>query len=110
MALEVVPYDPRWVEEFEAERERIARALGPLARRIDHHGSTSVSGLAAKPVIDIQVSVDALQPMAAYAEPLATLGYLHAPDADDAVCPFFHRPADWPHSHHIHVVERGGIE
>src|SRR5688572_9635198 len=40
----------------------------------------------------------------------ARLGYTHVPHADDAVCPFFHRPADWPHTHHVHVVETGDIE
>ena len=32
------------------------------------------------------------------------------PHADDSFCPFFHRPIQWPHSHHVHVVERGGRE
>ena len=109
--LHVVPYDPGWVTAFVAERTRLAEALGPLARRIDHNGSTSVPGLAAKPVIDIQISVDRLQPLDAYAAPLQTLGYTHLPHAeDDFVCPFFHRPATWPHTHHIHVVEHGGDE
>lgn len=52
-----VPYGPAWPREFEAERERIARVLGDVALRIDHVGSTSVPGLAAKPVIDIHISV-----------------------------------------------------
>jgi GrpB-like predicted nucleotidyltransferase (UPF0157 family) len=108
--LEIAPYDPAWAAAFEDERERLARALGALARRIDHNGSTSVTGLAAKPIIDIQVSVDALQPLAAYREPLSALGYTHVPDPDDAVCPFFHRPQTWPHTHHVHVVQHGGAE
>jgi GrpB-like predicted nucleotidyltransferase (UPF0157 family) len=108
--LQISPYDPRWVLEFEAERDRIARALGEFARRIDHNGSTAVPRLAAKPIIDIQVSVEQLQPLRAYAEPLAILGYVHAPHADDSVCPFFHRPGAWPHTHHVHVVEHGGDE
>ena len=108
--LQIMPYDPSWAFEFETERDRISRALGQLARRIDHNGSTAVPGLEAKPIIDIQVSVEKLNPIRAYAEPLAGLGYRHAPHSDDAVCPFFHRPSEWPHSHHIHVVESGGVE
>ena len=108
--LEVVPYDPRWPGAFEAEALRLRQALGVLAVRIDHHGSTAVPGLAAKPIIDIQVSVAALQPLAGYGEPLRTIGYLHVPDPDDAFCPFFHRPSRWPHTHHIHVVQAGGAE
>jgi len=108
--LEILPYDPSWALEFQAEREGIARALGKIALRIEHSGSTAVPGLAAKAVIDIQVSVEHLQPIPAYAEPLATVGYVHEPHADDSFCPFFHRPREWPHTHHLHVVEFGGEE
>jgi GrpB-like predicted nucleotidyltransferase (UPF0157 family) len=108
--LEITPYDPAWPEAFSAERGQIAAVLGDLAVRIDHNGSTSVRGLAAKPVIDIQVSVRRLQPIEAYAARLAQLGYVHVPHPDDAFCPFFHRPADWPHTHHVHVVQSGGAE
>lgn len=108
--LEIVPYDPNWPRIFSAERDRIAAALGALALRIDHHGSTSVPGLAAKPIIDIQVSVERLHPIGAYAPRFAQLGYIHMPHPDDAFCPFFHRPAAWPHTHHVHVVQSGGDE
>jgi len=108
--LEIVPYDPRWPAAFDAEALRIRHALGPLAVRIDHHGSTAVPGLAAKPIIDVQTSVRALQPVAAYGEPLRAIGYVHVPDPDDAFCPFFHRPSRWPHTHHLHVVQAGGAE
>ncbi len=104
----IVAYDARWPHEFEAERARIGRALGALALRIDHNGSTAVPGLAAKPIIDIQISVARLDSIATYAERLAPLGYVHMPQEDDAVCPFFHRPAQWPHMHHVHLVEAGG--
>jgi len=106
----VVPYDPAWPAAFERERERLRAALESLALRIDHHGSTAVPGLAAKPVIDIQISVARLDPFDACARALARLGYVHVPHADDAVCPFFHRPAEWPHTHHVHLVQAGGEE
>lgn len=108
--LQIAPYDPGWVLKFESERDRIEQALGTLACRIDHNGSTSVPELDAKPIIDIQVSVKHLQPIDAYARPLSTLGYVHMPHVDDAVCPFFHRPGKWPHTHHVHVVQSGGQE
>jgi GrpB-like predicted nucleotidyltransferase (UPF0157 family) len=108
--LEVVPYDTNWPRIFAAERDRIAALLGTLALRIDHNGSTSVPGLAAKPIIDIQISVVRIQPIEAYAPRLAELGYTHVPHPDDAFCPFFHRPARWPHTHHVHVVQAGGDE
>lgn len=108
--LQIASYNPQWVTEFEAERERIAHVIGDVPIRIEHNGSTAVPGLAAKPVIDTQVSVQRLQPLSRYSEPLASLGYIHLPHADDAFCPFFHRPAEWPHTHHVHVVEAGGQE
>lgn len=108
--LEIQPYDPRWPEAFEAERRRLAAALGGLALRIDHHGSTSVPGLAAKPVIDIQISVRRLHPLDPYRNRLTAAGYTHVPHPDDAFAPFFHRPETWPHTHHIHVVQSGGEE
>lgn len=108
--IEIAGYDPRWPEQFEAESARLREALGSLAMRIEHNGSTSVPGLAAKPVIDIQISVASLQPLSAYEDPLGRLGYGHVPHADDAFCPFFHRPHNWPHTHHVHIVEYGGLE
>ena len=108
--MQIVSYDPHWPQEFEAERQNIADALGGIAVRIDHHGSTAVPGLDAKPIIDIQISVESLQPIEGYSVPLAEIGYLHVPHSDDSFCPFFHRPADWPHSHHVHVVQAGGEE
>ena len=56
--LQIVPYDSRWVLDFETERDRIARTLGTLIRRVDHKGSTAVPGLDAKPIIDIQISME----------------------------------------------------
>lgn len=109
-ALDIVPYDSNWIAAFEAERTRISAGLGEIALRIDHNGSTSVAGLAAKSIIDIQISVVRLHPMDAYATALQRLGYVHRPDADDDFCPFFHRPPQWPHSHHVHVVQSGGAE
>jgi len=106
----VVPYDPAWPVEFARERDRLAARLGATALRIEHNGSTAVPGLAAKPIIDIQISVARLQPMDVYADALARLDYVHMPHDDDSFCPFFHRPAVWPHTHHVHVVDAGGVE
>jgi GrpB-like predicted nucleotidyltransferase (UPF0157 family) len=108
--IEIVPYDSGWPAAFEAEASRIRQALGLLAVRIDHHGSTAVPGLAAKPIIDIQVSVARFQPLSAFASPLEAIGYTHVPHPDDAFCPFFHVPARWPHTHHVHVVASGSEE
>lgn len=103
-------YDPRWPGMFADEQFRLASALGSRAHLIEHHGSTAVPGLAAKPIIDIQVSVESLHPLDVFIAALLPLGYVHVPHTDDVRCPFFHRPADWPHTHHVHLVAAGGEE
>jgi GrpB-like predicted nucleotidyltransferase (UPF0157 family) len=108
--IKIVAFDSGWPAAFDAEAVRLRAVLGNLALRIEHHGSTSIPNLAAKPIIDIQVSVAALQPLQAYGSRLAAIGYVHVPSPDDSFSPFFHRPAQWPHSHHVHVVEQGGLE
>ena len=55
--IEVVPYDSRWDQDFLAIRAELEEALGDLVMRIEHVGSTSVPGLSAKPIIDIDVVI-----------------------------------------------------
>lgn len=73
--IRLVLYDPDWPVRFEQERERIAGALGSVARRIDHIGSTSVPGLTAKPIIDIDLSVPDVSDVSAYLDALLAAGY-----------------------------------
>jgi len=68
-----VPYRTQWPEEFLRIAHELRAGLGDLALRIDHIGSTSVPGLAAKDVIDIQVTARKLEP--ALEEALCRLGY-----------------------------------
>lgn len=104
----ICDYDPAWPRLFDAEAARILAAFGPDALRIEHVGSTAVPGLAAKPVIDIQVSVATLLPHGRYVQTMANLGYRHQPwDDFDLVYPFFHRPHEWPSTHHVHLCEAG---
>ncbi len=67
--------DPRWPGRFEVERTRIVAALGDLAVHVEHVGSTSVPGLAAKPVIDIVLVVADTTDEAAYLPKLLSAGY-----------------------------------
>lgn len=71
----IVAYDPGWPARFATERRRIVRALGSTARRVDHIGSTSVPGLAAKPIIDIDLSVPDPDDEPAYLPALQRAGY-----------------------------------
>jgi GrpB-like predicted nucleotidyltransferase (UPF0157 family) len=68
-------------------------------------GVTSIPGIAAKPVIDVQITVTSLHPLRVWTERLAPLGHVHHSSPDDALFPFFHRPATSPHTHHVHLFE-----
>ncbi|HEY3747828.1 MAG TPA: GrpB family protein [Pseudonocardiaceae bacterium] len=67
--------DPAWPQRFGVEHDRIVAALGSVAGRVDHIGSTSVPGLAAKPIIDIQISVVDVEDEPAYVSSLEAAGY-----------------------------------
>ncbi len=73
----VVPYDSNWKQQFEAIRAEIQDALGELALYIEHVGSTSVEGLSAKPIIDIDVVIEDESKLQAVVERLAGIGYEH---------------------------------
>ena len=101
-------YDANWPILFEEEAHRLRAAFGSSALRIEHVGSTSIPGLAAKSVIDIQVSVASLAPHGRYVDTMAALGYRHVALGDfDLVYPFFHKPAEWPGTRHVHLCEAG---
>jgi GrpB-like predicted nucleotidyltransferase (UPF0157 family) len=106
----LVPHDPGWAARFEAEAEALRAELGALARRIEHVGSTAVPDLIAKPVIDIQVSVVSLATLKPFLFALTRLGYTHLADPDPVFernYPYFHKPVDWPNTHHVHLCEEG---
>ncbi len=71
----ISPYDPAWRDQFERLRERAAAVLGPLAVAVEHVGSTAVPGLAAKPVIDLDVVVASEADLAPAIARLQSLGY-----------------------------------
>ncbi len=103
--IELVSYDPEWPLRFEAWRRKLAAALGPTARRIDHFGSTSVPGTPAKPVIDVQIRVDDMNREDLYAPQIEALGVqLRSRDNDHR---FFRPFADRPRDVHIHVCNLG---
>ena len=107
--IRIVAYQNTWPELFELEAEALRTSIGPLALRIEHVGSTAVPGLMAKPVIDTQVSVASLVPMASFLTALEPLGYAHIALGEfDKVYPFFAKPAQWPSTHHVHLCEAGG--
>jgi GrpB-like predicted nucleotidyltransferase (UPF0157 family) len=68
-------YDPSWPARFEALREELSAGLGPLAASIEHIGSTAGPGLAAKPIVDVLVTVQRIEPDDEYLAALEVAGY-----------------------------------
>lgn len=74
--IHLAEYDPAWPVQYEREAARIRSILGPVAVEVHHTGSTSVPGLAAKPIIDITLAVPDSADEAAYVAPLEAAGYV----------------------------------
>jgi len=111
--VDVVPYDPVWPRLFEAEKAHLCACLPPeLVRRIEHFGSTAISGLPAKPIVDILVEVTDLDETRRRIAPVLEdqgYDYFWRPSWGDDVPPYYawfiKRGNDGKRTHHIHMVE-----
>ena len=101
----VADYDPAWPGWFELLHARIWPVVGDVARRVDHVGSTSVPGLAAKPIIDMDVVVPSETELGPTIQRLARLGYRWRGDlgVPGREAFSFHGEDDLP-AHHLYVV------
>src|SRR5262245_12368087 len=103
--IRIEDYDPRWQEIFEEHRTRIGGVLGDVAQSIEHIGSTSVPGLAAKPIVDVLVLVADSGDEGSYLAPMGAAGYVlrvREPEFHE------HRMFRTPQLDvHIHIFSRG---
>ena len=106
--IEIVSYDPTWPRLFRKLGATLRGALGDVAVRIDHIGSTSVPGMAAKPIIDVQISVRSFQPLEAFKQPLERLGYVYRADNTERTKRYFREPPGSRRTH-IHVRRAGSF-
>jgi GrpB-like predicted nucleotidyltransferase (UPF0157 family) len=99
--VEVVPYSDLWPLLYEQEAEQIRGVLGSELRVIEHVGSTAVPGLAAKPVVDIALSVESFDGLDIPA--LEELGYRYVPEFEEELPNrrYFSRPG-----FHVHAYEQ----
>jgi GrpB-like predicted nucleotidyltransferase (UPF0157 family) len=104
--IEIVPYDPAWPDLFITTVRPIRAGLKDLALRIDHIGSTSIPGLAAKPIIDIQLSVASFEPFDPIRLPMENLGYVFRADNEDRSKRYF-RETPGTRRTHIHIRRAG---
>ncbi len=72
---EVQDYDPKWKELYEDEARKIRDLLGDKITSIEHIGSTSIPGLASKPIIDMAITIPSWKDAQDLIEPLSTIGY-----------------------------------
>ncbi len=104
----VVDYDPSWPERFRQEEARIRAALGEAALSVEHIGSSSVPGLAAKPIVDVLLVVEDSAEEPSYLLALEAAGYVlrvREPDFDE------HRMFRTPGKDvHLHVFSAGSQE
>ena len=73
----VVPYDHQWKNDFAAIAAELYAALGDAALSIEHVGSTSVEGLSAKPIVDIDVVIESMDAFSQARSLLEKIGYCH---------------------------------
>lgn len=101
-------YDPEWPVLFRKLGEHLRHELGDVAIRIDHIGSTAIPGIVAKPIIDVQISVVALDPIDSFRPNIERCGFLWRADNTDLTKRYFReRPGE--RRTHIHVRRHGSF-
>lgn len=106
--VQVDPYNPEWPRQFEALHERIWPAVSQLATSIEHVGSTSVPGLAAKPIIDIDIVIPSREVLPQIIDSLATIGYEHRGDQGIPDREAFKIP-ELLRTHRLYVCHQGAL-
>ncbi|WKD50049.1 GrpB family protein [Microbulbifer spongiae] len=103
--LEIMEYQASWACEFNREKDLILDTIGSLFPEVHHIGSTSVVGLAAKPIIDILLEVDDLDALDSFNDALEEIGYIAKGENGITERRYFQKGGDL-RSHHIHAFLR----
>lgn len=104
----IAEYDPEWKDLFHDIGLRLRDSLGKVAVRIDHVGSTSIVGLVAKPIIDIQISVVKLDDDSSYKSKIEEAGFVLRKENPDKTKKYF-RELPGNRRTHIHVRQSGSF-
>ncbi|MCP5156515.1 MAG: GrpB family protein [Ectothiorhodospiraceae bacterium] len=108
MRVVVVPHDPAWRAAFAREAGRLRASLGTNVLDVQHIGSTAIDGIAAKPVIDIQLVVHALARLDAATTTMLDLGYEALGEYGLAGRRYFRRDrSPGVRTHQIHAYQDG---
>lgn len=104
----IEPYNIEWNDEFTEKGTALRKALGDVATRIDHIGSTSIMGLDAKPIIDILISVSSFNQFEKIKVAIESCGYVHRADNPELSKRYF-RELPGQKRTHVHVRIDGHI-
>ena len=115
----IIDHQSRWSDEFQTAAKQLRQVLGDSALRIDHIGSTSVPGLGAKDIVDIQITVESLDDLEAFAEKMLAANFLRRgtihhdclvgiddPDSPQLRKAYFREP-EGQRRCHLHVRQHG---
>lgn len=106
----IAQYNPEWPRMFDVEKARLVDVLSGWSIQVEHIGSTSVPGLAAKPVIDCMMGVDALADVNEdFIAKLAKLGYSYVPEYESEMPErryFRKNDGNSIRTHQLHVVQK----
>jgi GrpB-like predicted nucleotidyltransferase (UPF0157 family) len=118
-SIRVVTHDAKWAQQFKDIRDALVKHLHPLIVAIEHVGSTSVPGLAAKPILDIDVVISERDDLAETVKTLSKLGYFHQGDKgiagresfsnQDGQVPWDGSGRTWP-THYLYVCDHTNRE
>ncbi|MDF2921949.1 MAG: hypothetical protein K0R57_863 [Paenibacillaceae bacterium] len=107
--IKVVPYDPAWKTQFEGIKAMVTEHIGDLIIKVEHVGSTSVEGLSAKPIIDLDVVMDSYDSFPEIISRLAAAGFEHQGDLGIKGREAFRRTiADEFMPYHLYVCPKDG--
>lgn len=103
--VEVVPYDPRWADEFVENAGEFKATIGSSITAVHRVGSPAVPGLCAKPILDLLVSIPDLEQALGLAPRLADLRYEFRPHEESPERHYFRRRRGTIRTHHLSLAE-----
>ena len=104
----IAPYNTEWITLFHEIGGKLRGSLQEHAVRIDHVGSTSIVGLEAKPIIDIQISVRNYEDVMSYQSKIESVGFVFREENPDKTKRYF-RETPGTRRTHIHVRQAGSF-
>lgn len=105
--VEIHPYDESWIRAYSKEAEFIREIFGGDLLNIYHIGSTSIPGMAAKPIIDMLVEVQEISRVDSFNSEMKKLGYIPRGENGISNRKYFVKEEDGERTHHVHIYQTG---